>query len=84
MGPAHQGGRHFCGLMVKSLNRAGSLVTPVQQNCPGAIREWQELKALPGSSDLRRGICSKSPAHFAASHLRMMRISEADECGKRS
>ena len=27
MGPAHQGGRHFCGLMAKGPNRPGFLVT---------------------------------------------------------
>ena len=40
MGPAHQGGRHFCGLMVKGPNRAGGLVTAVQQIVPVPSREW--------------------------------------------
>jgi hypothetical protein len=34
MGPAHQGGRDFCGLMVKGPNRPGSSVTAAQQIAP--------------------------------------------------
>ena len=41
MGPAHQGGRDFCGLMVvKGPNRAGGLVTAVQQIVPVPSGEW--------------------------------------------
>jgi hypothetical protein len=43
MGPAHQGGRHFCGLMVKGSNRAGSLVTEVQEIVTVKSREWWPL-----------------------------------------
>ena len=38
MGPAHHGGRDFCGLMIiKGPNRAGSLVRSRPANRPGAV-----------------------------------------------